>query len=228
MVTPAGAGRQGAAANRAHAHPRDAGAASNARGARAPAVGQSAREIARLADSIREKRSDSRVRERGMDADKGSAKERPTAVPVRLTPSRERERERCARQPLLYCDLHAVPDSNGTRIFHVADVDMSMLHTLCSTDLTAADASLCGCWDREPAKLKRHGPAPKSPPPLRRREPDYAIKLSTRPLTALERDYNDVIDRYPCLYVSADFAKIIFAWVQVNAPLSKESRLCNT
>ena len=161
MVTPAGAGRQGAAANRAHAHPRDAGAASNARGARAPAVGQSAREIARLADSIREKRSDSRVRERGMDADKGSAKERPTAVPVRLTPSRERERERCARQPLLYCDLHAVPDSNGTRIFHVADVDMSMLHTLCSTDLTAADAKLVWMLGQGACKAEEARASPK-------------------------------------------------------------------
>ena len=78
---------------------------------------------------------------------------------------------------------------------------------------------LFGYRDREPARLKRHGPAPKSPPPLRRREPDYAVKLSTRPVTALERDYNDVIDRYPRLYVSADFAKIVSAWVQVNARL---------
>ena len=38
-------------------------------------------------------------------------------------------------------------------------------------------------------------------------------------MTALERDYNAVIDRYPRLYVSADFAKIICAWVQVSALL---------
>ena len=78
---------------------------------------------------------------------------------------------------------------------------------------------LCGYRDREPARPKRHGPAPKSPPPLRRREPDYVVKLSARPVTAPERDYNDVIDRYPRLYVSADFAKIICAWVQVRALL---------
>ena len=77
----------------------------------------------------------------------------------------------------------------------------------------------CGCRDREPARLKRPVPDPKSPPPPRRREPDYIVKLSKRPVTGLERDYSDVIDRYPRLYVSADFAKIIFAWVQVNALL---------
>ena len=38
-------------------------------------------------------------------------------------------------------------------------------------------------------------------------------------MTALERDYNDVIDRYPRLYVSADFAKIISARIQVSALL---------
>ena len=102
-VTSPGAGRQGAAASKAGANSRNAGAASNARGGRAPAVGQSAREIARLADSMRDSREEPRVRERGLDADKERAKERPTAVPVRVTPSRERERERCTRQPSLCC-----------------------------------------------------------------------------------------------------------------------------
>ena len=102
-VTSAGAGRQGAAASKAGANSRNASAASNARGARTPAVGQSAREIARLADSMRDSREEPRVRERGLDADKERAKERPTAVPVRVTPSRERERERCTRQPSLCC-----------------------------------------------------------------------------------------------------------------------------
>lgn len=47
-------------------------------------------------------------------------------------------------------------------------------------------------------------------------------------MTALERDYNDVIDRYPRLYVSADFAKIICAWVQVSALLLDRAPPCNS
>ena len=143
MVVSAGAGRQGAAATKASANPRSANAASNARGTRAPAVGQSAREIARLADSMRDNRDDSRVRERGLDADKERAKERPTAVPVRVTPSRERERERCTRQPshccvafmiCVYCLNQQAPGSFSWQIRTLA---CSILFT---ADLTAADA----------------------------------------------------------------------------------------
>ena len=49
------------------------------------------------------------------------------------------------------------------------------------------------------------------------------MRLSTRPVTALERDYNDVIDRYPRLYVSADFAKSVSCWVQVLSECASTS-----
>ncbi len=75
-------------------------------------------------------------------------------------------------------------------------------------------SKVCEYRDREPVRLRKPAPAPKASPP-RRREPEYLVRLSTRPVTALERDYNDVIDRYPRLYVSADFAKSVSCWVQV-------------
>lgn len=80
------AGRMGAPA--AKAMP------SNARTGRPAAVGQSAREIARLADSMRDKRDDSRGRERTREADKERAKERVTVVPPRGSASKERDRDR--------------------------------------------------------------------------------------------------------------------------------------
>ncbi len=64
---------------------------SSARGGRPAAVGQSAREIARLADSMRD---DSRGRERTRESDKDRAKERVTVVPPRGSASKERDRER--------------------------------------------------------------------------------------------------------------------------------------
>jgi hypothetical protein len=88
-LIPAG----GAAASRLP-NSRDAGA----RTARPAAVGQSAREIARVADAMRDKKDEARGRERVRNADKESAKEpgkeRPTAVAVTAPTSRERERER--------------------------------------------------------------------------------------------------------------------------------------
>lgn len=73
---------------------RDAGA----RLARPAAVGQSAREIARVADAMRDKKDEAHGRVRARNADKDSAKEpgkeRPTAVAVTAPASRERERER--------------------------------------------------------------------------------------------------------------------------------------
>jgi hypothetical protein len=41
------------------------------------------------------------------------------------------------------------------------------------------------------------------------------VRLSIRPVTLADRDYNDVIERYPRLYVSADFAKSVSSWIQV-------------
>ena len=59
-----------------------------------------------------------------------------------------------------------------------------------------------------------------SPPPPRKKDPEYAVKLAARPLAATERDYNDVIHRYVRLYVSADFAKTVCTWLQARAPPS--------
>lgn len=67
---------------------------SSARTGRPAAVGQSAREIARLADSIRDKRDDSRGRERGFEPEKERSKERVTAVPPQGSASKERDRDR--------------------------------------------------------------------------------------------------------------------------------------
>ena len=69
--------------------------ASNARTSRPAAVGQSAREIARLADSMRDKRDDSRGRERTREMEKERAKDRVTIVPPRGNTSKERDRDRC-------------------------------------------------------------------------------------------------------------------------------------
>ena len=90
------------------------------------------------------------------------------------------------------------------------------------SSITAPWRSLAGlthqlweCRDREPLRLKKPAPLPKASPPPRRREPDYSVRLSIRPVTVLDRDYNDVIERYPRLYVSADFAKSVSSWIQV-------------
>lgn len=88
---------------------------------------------------------------------------------------------------------------------------MHVLHS----KLSWANFRLCVHRDREPVRLRKPAPAPKKASPPRRREPDYLVRLSTRPVTIQDRDYNDVIDRYPRLYVSADFAKSISSWVQV-------------
>ena len=140
MVMSAGAGRQGAAASKGGANSRNAGAANNARGARAPAVGQSAREIARLADSMRDSREEPRVRERGLDADKERAKERPTAVPVRVTPSRERERERCTRQPSLCCVAFMIWVQSQAPGSFTWQIWTSACSITLKLDVTAADA----------------------------------------------------------------------------------------
>ena len=98
------AGRMGPAAAKA--------LPSNARIGRPAAVGQSAREIALLADSMRDKRDNSRGRERARDPDKDRAKERVTVVPPRGSASKERERDRCVSNSAFVdvqhaeCNLH--------------------------------------------------------------------------------------------------------------------------
>ena len=67
---------------------------SNARTGRPAAVGQSAREIARLADSIRDKRDDSRGRERTREPDKERSKERVTIGTPQGSVSKDRDRDR--------------------------------------------------------------------------------------------------------------------------------------
>ena len=62
-------------------------------------------------------------------------------------------------------------------------------------------------------------PRPVTPPPPRKKEPEYAVRLSSRPVSALERDYGEAIHRYVRLYVSADFSKTVSAWLQVGLPL---------
>jgi hypothetical protein len=57
-----------------------------------------------------------------------------------------------------------------------------------------------------------------APAPRKKPEPEYAVRLASRPVTGLERDYGDVIHRYARLYVSADFSKTVSAWVQVPSP----------
>ena len=59
--------------------------------------------------------------------------------------------------------------------------------------------------------------SPRRPSPVRRKEPDYAVRLSSRPLVTLERDYHEVIHRCARLYVSADFSKVVSTWVKVSS-----------
>ncbi len=68
--------------------------------------------------------------------------------------------------------------------------------------------------------------SPRRPSPVRRKEPDYAVRLSSRPLVTLERDYHEVIHRCTRLYVSADFSKVASTWVKVGTPGASLVSLC--
>ena len=73
--------------------------ANNSRGGRQapnPGVGQSAREIARIAESLRDKKDDARgrERERTREPEKGDAKEHVSVVPPRGIASKDRDRDR--------------------------------------------------------------------------------------------------------------------------------------
>lgn len=57
---------------------------------------------------------------------------------------------------------------------------------------------------------------PRRPSPVRRKEPEYSVRLSSRPVVTLERDYQEVIHRHARLYVSADFSKVVSIWVKVR------------
>ena len=80
--------------------------------------------------------------------------------------------------------------------------------------------------EKEPILLRpkraaspRRSPRARTPPRVRK-EPDYSVRLSTRPIVTLERDYQDIIHRYSCLYVSAEFAKSVSTWVHVSSSMS--------
>ena len=71
--------------------------ANNSRGGRQapnPGVGQSAREIARIAESLRDRKDDAHGRERTREPEKVDAKERVSVVPPRGSASKERDRDR--------------------------------------------------------------------------------------------------------------------------------------
>lgn len=57
---------------------------------------------------------------------------------------------------------------------------------------------------------------PRRPSPARRKEPEYSVRLSSRPVVTLERDYQEVIHRHARLYVSADFSKVVSTWAKVR------------
>jgi hypothetical protein len=90
------------------------------------------------------------------------------------------------------------------------------------TENRAWTGCLWACSDvRETVRPKARPPSPgmRSPrraPSPRRKEPEYAVRLSSHPVTALERDYHEAIRRYARLYISADFSKTVSTWLQVS------------
>ncbi|KAK9904952.1 hypothetical protein WJX75_006352 [Coccomyxa subellipsoidea] len=170
----AGPGTYGAAQATQPARGMPAGAQAN-RAAAAAQVGQSAREISRMADAAREKRDEAKARER--------ERERPRESRITATAERPRGRDR-------------------------------------ERDSEAKEREAPRSRSRLTSPPHR---SPRRPSPVRRKEPDYAVRLSSRPLVTLERDYHEVIHRCARLYVSADFSKVVSTWVKAQ-PVDATSR----
>ncbi|EIE19235.1 hypothetical protein COCSUDRAFT_49062 [Coccomyxa subellipsoidea C-169] len=142
------------------------------RAAAAAQVGQSAREIARMADAAREKRDEAKARERERDRPRESRITATATATAERPRGRDRERDSEAKE----------------------------------RDAPRSRSRLTSPPHRSPRR----------PSPVRRKEPDYAVRLSSRPLVTLERDYHEVIHRCTRLYVSADFSKVASTWVKAQ------------